>query len=163
MNKLIHPGTAFLQALPYTEVAFKDMTPMQQKAVWRYMFAEGDGYWGEFPSIAAAVEALGDVRFGVGSFANDDTMKLAFVSCVPNELVDEDDPIGFFNGRYIGHECEAEAIPVVLGNSNVCADFGMLDDGYNEFYDHWVKLSATEFVRVLPGWNTDDNTGRGGQ
>lgn len=163
MNRLVHPGTKFINAQNYREVALADMTPNQQLSVWRYMHADGEGIWGHYPSVEAAVEKLGDVKFGVGSFDNDDTMKRAFVASLPNEIeVDVDDPIGYFNGRFVGHECEAAPIPVFLGNADNAPHCGLLDDGYNEFYDHWVKQPQTEFVCCLPSWGLVEDE-RGGQ
>jgi hypothetical protein len=163
MVKLIHPGTQFLNSLTYEVKALQDMTPQQQFAIWRYMHADGDGIWGNYPTVDAAVAKLGDVKFRYGSFANDKAMKLAFVSCLPAEMeVDTDDIIGYFNGRFVGHYCEADPIPVFLGNPNSCGDTGLLDDGHTEFYDHWVKQPRTEFVAVMPDWTKADDE-RGGQ
>ena len=163
MNKLEHPGSKFLQSLPYQEAELKDMTPQQQTAIWRYMYAQGDGIWGDYDSVEKAVAKLGDVRFAFGSFVNDDTMKVAFVSCMDGiELDDGDTPVRYFDENCIGRECDAEAIPVFLGNPKVCAEFGLFDDGFEEFYDYWAKQPETQFVNVLPSWSVASDE-RGGQ
>lgn len=164
MSKLLHPGTKFIQEQPYAEVALGDMPIRYQRAVWRFMYAEGEGLWGEYSSVSLAVQNFGDVRFGIGSFANDETMKRAFVACLPDDIdVEDGGHIAYFDERFVGHDCKAEPIPVFLARADIAPEFGLLDDGHIEFYDYWVKQPRTEFVCVLPDWNPDDTSGRGGQ
>lgn len=167
MNKLTHPATVFLQALaPPDEVAFASMTPEQQTAIFDYMHAQGEGYWGDYASIADALPHVGDVRFGVGRIPNDDKFKAAVVACLPNyEESDPIDPISWFE---VLRDCEdknLKPIPVVMGSHpELAGEFGVFDEGWDVFYGYWAMQPEVEYVCCLPGWNPDaDDIGRGGQ
>ena len=160
-QKLLHPGTAFIQSLPYREVAFKDMTPAQQEAMFRYMWASGDGAWGETgttDTIPDAVKVFGDVKFGVGSFPNDDTMKVAFVESTDG--ADIENPLEWFAEHCICDDYESEKLPVILGPAELAPDFGLFDWGYEWFYGYWVKQPRTEFIRFLSNWKYSEGAGQ---
>lgn len=162
-SKLLHPGTAFIQSLQYNEVAYKDMTPAQRYAIFEFMLCDGDGVWAEHvPSVDLAIIKFGDVRFGVGKFANDDTMKIAFVESTDG--ADTDNPLEWFaKNCTCPEEDSIGAIPVILNRPENAPEFGLFEWGYEFFYNHWTRQPETEFVCFLPNWNPCDDTGRGGQ
>lgn len=164
MTTLLHPATAFIQSLPYTEVAFGDMTPLQQRAVWSYMDCDGDGDWAEHVGCLDAAKLMySDVRFGVGKFPNDLAMKKAFLTGFPGE--DEEWPSieAWFKHRFTCDYVAEPQPPVILEHANLAPEFGVIQWGFEEFYSHWVHLDNTEFVCFLPEWDSNDPDGRGGQ
>ncbi len=163
-SKLVHPATLFIQFLPSTEVAFKDMTPMQQRGLYEFMDCGGDGSWGQnTTSFEQALELYGDVRFGVGKFANDNTFKEAMLAA--SEDADEEVELEvWFKDRYdCGDFDGAEKPPVILNNADVAPENGIFEWGYEWFYSYWVRLPETEFIQFLPDWDAGDDSGRGGQ
>jgi hypothetical protein len=163
-EKLVHPATLFIQHLPYTEVAFKDMTPLQQRGLYDFMNCGGDGVWGEnADNFEQALELYGDVRFGVGKFANDDTFKEAMLAA-SEDADDEVELESWFQNRYVCGDRDIQPEPpVILNHQDVAPENGIFEWGFGWFYSYWVHLPETEFVRFLPDWNPDDHTGRGGQ
>ena len=160
-SKLVHPATLFIQALPSTEVAFKDMTPAQQTGLYEFMDCDGDGIWAEHcNSKEEAIKLFGDVKFTVGKFANDDTMKIAFVEATPE--ADYEHPLEWFAEMCICDD-PADAIPVVLNSPEIAPEVGLLEWGYDHFYGYWAKQPETEFVGFRRDWNPNDTSGRGGQ
>lgn len=162
---LLHPGTAFVQSLPYREVALKDMTPLQQQALWEFMYCAGDGSWGQFKSRSDAFKALTDVKFGVGEFDNDDTMRTAFTLSTDADAADHDEPLKWFNDNCF---CELQERPepqppVIMNWPDCVPECGLFEWGYEWFYAYWVHQPQTQFIRFLDGWDASDDSGRGGQ
>jgi hypothetical protein len=165
MTTLLHPATAFAQKLTFDEVQFKDMTAPQQTALWLFMHFQGDGVWGEngVDCLADAVEKYGDVRFGVGKFANTDELKLAIISGHPDFDQDGDMLATYDNEVKACSPDPSRALPVLLNHDSCAAEFGLFEWGYEYFWGWWCYQPETEFIRFLPDWNPDDDTGRGGQ
>lgn len=166
MNTLTHPATIFVQSLATTDMAFKDLPHQYQKALYNYMVADGDGVWAEHcEHFSDALELFGDVRFLAGTFANNDLMKRAFAACVVGEDGDQD-LIEWFDQNCITN-CDDEngesSLPVVIGSGPLLPEFGLFEDGFERFYDYWAKRSLTEFVQFRPDWDSNDDSGRGGQ
>lgn len=166
MNKLIHPATEFVQKLTFTEVQFKDMTAPQQTALWLFMHYQGDGIWGEngVDCLAAAIAKYGDVRFGVGKFANDESLKLAVATGHP-DCCDDESPLEYYEreANYCKTADLSRAVPVILNHEECVAEFGLFEWGYEYFWAYWCKQPETEFIRFLPDWDAGDQSGRGGQ
>lgn len=164
-SKLVHPATLFIQSLDYSEVQFKDMTPLQQRAMFEYMFCEGDGVWGEFiDNLDDAVVHFGDVWFGVGTFANDAAFKLAMHSAY-EDADPEAELTQWFNDTYIcgARPTSEEQPPVIINNQDIAPEFGLIEWGFEWFNEYWAHRPEVQFVRFLPDWHIHDSTGRGGQ
>lgn len=161
-NTLTHPATVFIQSLDYRAVAYKDMNPYHQIALFHFMFCDGDGVWASYCSnVNEAVAVFGDVKFGVGRFNNDDTMKVAFVEATDG--ADTENPLEWFDENCVCFDAHAERYPVILNPADVAPDFGLFEWGYENFYNYWAARPQTEFIRFLPGWDAEDPSGRGGQ
>lgn len=168
MNTILHPATDFVQNLSFDEVQFKNLTQRQQVAMLTFMYAEGDGIWAAngVKTLNMAINLYGDIRFGVGKFKNDDTMKIAFVESTPG--IEPEDPVKWFDENCIcadeaDTDASDDAPPVILNRADIAAEFGLLEDGHDAFYDFWSSQPETEFLLFLPDWNPNDETGRGGQ
>ena len=160
--KLVHPATQFIQSLPSTVVAYKDMTPMQQRGLYEFMHCAGDGSWGNLASIDEAIATHGDVRFAVGKFANDATFKAAMLAA--SEDADEDVELeSWYTERYVCGDIGQPQPPVILNHPDVAPENGVFEWGFEWFYTYWLHLPETEFVQFLPDWNPCDESGRGGQ
>lgn len=163
INKLVHPATLFIQHLPFSEVAFKDMTPMQQRGIWEFMDMDSEGIWADhMPDLEGAIALYGDVRFGVGKFANDDTLKEALVASTDG-ADDEGELDAWFKTHFTCGDGTIEQPPVVLNRADWAPEFGLFEWGYEGFYSYWAHLPETEFITFLPDWNPGDESGRGGQ
>lgn len=166
MNTLVHPATAFLQALPYAEVAYKDMGELQRKSVYDFMYYDGEGIWGEFVKTRkAALERYGDVKFGIGSFCNDTAFKVAlraaFHQTEEQEALDLED---WYNEIFIcGKPSRRRAGPIIVNSPDTAGEFGIVQHGFDEFNEYWAFQPDVEFIRFIPAWNPIDETGRGGQ
>ena len=162
-SKLMHPATLFIQSLDFAEVAFKDMTPLQQQGLYEYMDCEGDGVWADNTnSLYEAIERYGDVRFGVGKFANDATLKEALVEA-SEEADTEVELDAWFKKHFVCSENDNEQPPVILERGDIAPELGLFQWGYEAFYTYWSHLPETEFIRFLADWDSSDETGRGGQ
>lgn len=162
MNKLVHPATLFVQNVVVTEKAYWEMEFDEQRAIFDYMDANGEGYWADkAKNVAEAVLKFGDARFEVGSFANDDTMKRAFAEATDG--YDGDDPLQWYKDN-VGGDCEISEPkpPIVLNCAAFAAEHGLIEWGWEWFYQYWSNLPTTRFVRCTEAWNCNDPSGRGG-
>lgn len=166
MNTLVHPATAFLQALPFAEVAYKDMGELQRKSVYDFMYYDGDGIWAEYVnSPEEALVRYGDVKFGLGSFPNDDAFKTAlragFQQTPEQEELSLED---WYRQTFIcGDPADTRVGPIIVNNHDIAGEFGVVEHGFDEFNEYWAYQQDVEFVKFLSTWNLLDSTGRGGQ